>query len=95
MTTTLSPMNRLGRLMVDQPLIPLTLILLGLVAVLAILNPAILSLFWASNTLKIAIPLAMLAACLCLAEGRDLLTVAEELAGAKALDLAAALSFDE
>jgi ribose transport system permease protein len=63
MTTTLSPMNRLGRLMVDQPLIPLTLILLGLVAVLAILNPAILSLFWASNTLKIAIPLAMLAAC--------------------------------
>jgi ribose transport system permease protein len=56
-------MNRLGRLMVDQPLIPLTLILLGLVAVLAILNPAILSLFWASNTLKIAIPLAMLAAC--------------------------------
>jgi ribose transport system permease protein len=63
MTAAPGPMNRLGRLMVDQPLIPLTLILLGLVAVLAILNPAILSLFWASNTLKIAIPLAMLAAC--------------------------------
>jgi ribose transport system permease protein len=56
-------MNRLGRLMVDQPLIPLTLILLALIAVLALLNPAILSLFWMSNTLKIAIPLAMLAAC--------------------------------
>lgn len=39
--------------------------------------------------------LAILAACLCLAEGRDLLTVTEELAGAKALDLAAALSFDD
>ena len=64
MTATVqTPMNRLGRLMVDQPLIPLTLILLGLIAVLAILNPAILSLFWVSNTLKIAIPLAMLAAC--------------------------------
>lgn len=63
MTAAPGPMNRLGRLMVDQPLIPLTLILLGLVAVLAILNPAILSLFWVSNTLKIAIPLAMLAAC--------------------------------
>jgi ribose transport system permease protein len=63
MTTSDSPMRRVGRLMVDQPLIPLTLILLGLIAVLAILNPAILSLFWVSNTLKIAIPLAMLAAC--------------------------------
>jgi ribose transport system permease protein len=63
MTTAVSPMTRLGRLMVDQPLIPLTLILLALIAVLAILNPAILSLFWVSNTLKIAIPLAMLAAC--------------------------------
>lgn len=63
MTAAITPMGRLGRLMVDQPLIPLTLILLGLIAVLAILNPAILSLFWVSNTLKIAIPLAMLAAC--------------------------------
>ena len=63
MTTTDAPLARLGRLMVDQPLIPLTLILLALIAALAILNPAILSLFWVSNTLKIAIPLAMLAAC--------------------------------
>jgi len=63
MTTTEAPTARLGRLMVDQPLFPLTLILLALIAALAILNPAILSLFWVSNTLKIAIPLAMLAAC--------------------------------
>ncbi len=63
MTTTDAPLARLGRLMVDQPLFPLTLILLALIAVLAILNPAILSMFWVGNTLKIAIPLAMLAAC--------------------------------
>ncbi len=63
-TTTNTPvLARLGRLMVDTPLIPLTLILLALIAVLAILNPAILSMFWVGNTLKIAIPLAMLAAC--------------------------------
>jgi ribose transport system permease protein len=63
-TTTDTPvLARLGRLMVDTPLIPLTLILLALIGVLAILNPAILSMFWVGNTLKIAIPLAMLAAC--------------------------------
>lgn len=56
-------MGRLGRLMVDNPLIPLVILLFALIGVLAILNPAILSLFWASNTIKIAIPLAMLAAC--------------------------------
>jgi ribose transport system permease protein len=63
MTPTVSPMSRLGRAMVDTPLIPLVVLLLALVAVLAILNPGVLSLFWLSNTLKIAIPLAMLAAC--------------------------------
>jgi ribose transport system permease protein len=56
-------LNRLGRLMVDNPLIPLVLLLLLLVGVLAILNPGVLSMFWLGNTLKIAIPLAMLAAC--------------------------------
>ena len=65
MTTTDTPtaLSRLGRLMVDNPLLPLSLILLVLIAVLAALNPAILSMFWVGNTLKIAIPLAMLAAC--------------------------------
>jgi len=64
-TTTDTPtaLSRLGRLMVDNPLLPLSLILLALIGALAILNPAILSVFWVSNTLKIAIPLAMLAAC--------------------------------
>ena len=56
-------MGRIGRLMVDNPLIPLVILLFALIGVLAILNPAILSAFWVSNTLKIAIPLAMLAAC--------------------------------
>jgi ribose transport system permease protein len=56
-------LNRLGRLMVDNPLIPLVVLLLLLVGVLAILNPGVLSMFWLGNTLKIAIPLAMLAAC--------------------------------
>ena len=64
MTLTDTPqINRLTRLMVDRPLLPLIGLLLLLVATLAILNPGVLSLFWASNTLKIAIPLAMLAAC--------------------------------
>ena len=67
MTTTTSDRPglpaRLGRLMVDNPLVPLTLILFGLVGGLAIMNPAVLSLFWVSNTMKFAIPLAMLAAC--------------------------------
>ena len=63
MTDTPTPLNRLGRLMVDQPLLPLIGLLVLLVAVLAILNPGVLSMFWAGNTIKIAIPLAMLAAC--------------------------------
>ncbi len=58
-----TPLNRIGRLMASNPLIPLVLLLFALIGVLAILNPAILSVFWVSNTLKIAIPLAMLAAC--------------------------------
>jgi ribose transport system permease protein len=58
-----TPLARLGRVMVDNPLIPLVILLFALIGVLAILNPAILSVFWASNTIKIAIPLAMLAAC--------------------------------
>ena len=64
MTLTDTPqINRLTRLMVDRPLLPLIGLLIVLIAVLAILNPGVLSMFWASNTLKIAIPLAMLAAC--------------------------------
>lgn len=60
---TTSVLQRLGRVMADNPLLPLVVLLLGLVGVLTILNPAILSAFWLGNTIKIAIPLAMLAAC--------------------------------
>lgn len=62
-TLTATPLGRLGRLMVDNPLVPLILLLFGLIGILALLNPAILSMFWVGNTIKIAIPLAMLAAC--------------------------------
>ncbi|QYZ70305.1 ABC transporter permease [Neotabrizicola shimadae] len=65
MTLTESPssLGRLGRVVVNNPLMPLVGLLVALIAVLAILNPTILSLFWVGNTIKIAIPLAMLAAC--------------------------------
>ncbi|WP_374397568.1 ABC transporter permease [Tabrizicola sp.] len=63
MTDTPTPLNRLGRLMVDQPLLPLIGLLILLVAILAVLNPGVLSMFWAGNRIKFAIPLAMLAAC--------------------------------
>jgi ribose transport system permease protein len=63
MTDTPTALNRLGRLMVDRPLLPLIGLLILLIAVLAVLNPGVLSMFWAGNTIKIAIPLAMLAAC--------------------------------
>ncbi len=62
-TETPSTLSRLGRVMVDQPLLPLIGLLALLVGVLAVLNPGVLSMFWAGNTIKIAIPLAMLAAC--------------------------------
>jgi ribose transport system permease protein len=54
---------RIGRRMIDQPMIPLIVLLLGLIAVLQILNPGIINAFWVSNTIKVALPLAMLAAC--------------------------------
>ena len=63
LTESPSPLGRLGRMVVNNPLMPLVGLLVALIAVLAILNPTILSLFWVSNTIKIAIPLAMLAAC--------------------------------
>ncbi|MDO9638256.1 MAG: ABC transporter permease [Pseudotabrizicola sp.] len=60
---TPTPLARLGRLMVDFPLIPLIGLLVGLVAVLEAMQPGILNPRWISNTMKFAIPLAMLAAC--------------------------------
>jgi ribose transport system permease protein len=56
-------MTRIARFMGDYPLAPLVLLLALLIAVLEIMNPGIISAFWIGNTIKIAIPLAMLAAC--------------------------------
>jgi ribose transport system permease protein len=56
-------MGQIGRLLVENPLLPLILLLFALIGMLALMNPAIISLFWMGNTIKIAIPLAMLAAC--------------------------------
>ncbi len=66
MTTAVEPVTawaRLARLMVDYPLIPLFGLLVGLVAVLEVMQPGIVNERWLGNTLKFAIPLAMLAAC--------------------------------
>jgi ribose transport system permease protein len=57
------PMVRLGRFLGDYPVIPLIILLCGLVGVLEIMRPGIISPFWFGNTIKFAIPLAMLAAC--------------------------------
>jgi ribose transport system permease protein len=56
-------MGQVGRLLVENPLLPLILLLFALIGMLALMNPAIISLFWMGNTIKIAIPLAMLSAC--------------------------------
>lgn len=53
----------LGRLMRDYPLLPLGLLLLALIGLLQALQPGIINPLWLANTIKAAIPLAMLAAC--------------------------------
>jgi ribose transport system permease protein len=55
--------NRWRRLMRDHPLIPLIVLLLALVVVLEVLRPGIVNERWVANTIKFAIPLAILAAC--------------------------------
>jgi ribose transport system permease protein len=55
--------RRLRRLMSDQPLIPLIILLILLVAILQILRPGIVNERWIANTIKFAIPLAILAGC--------------------------------
>jgi ribose transport system permease protein len=51
------------RLLRDRPLIPLTALLVVLIAVLAFVRPAILSADWVGATIRSAIPLAILAGC--------------------------------
>ena len=53
--------QRLRRLLADQPMIPLVVLLLALCGVLQILTPGIISPLWIANTIKFAIPLALLA----------------------------------
>ena len=47
----------------DRPLVPLLLLLAGLVALLEVVQPGIVSVNWAASTMRFAIPLAILAAC--------------------------------
>ena len=63
--------QRLRRLMADQPMIPLVVLLLILCAVLQTLTPGIISPLWIANTIKFAIPLALLAGAqtLCMLTG--------------------------
>ncbi len=55
--------QRLRRILRDQPLIPLIVLLVGLVIVLEVLRPGIVNERWVANTIKFAIPLAILASC--------------------------------
>ena len=47
----------------DRPLVPLLLLLAGLVGLLEIAQPGIVSANWVASTMRFAIPLAILAAC--------------------------------
>ena len=68
------PLVRFGRLLRDNPMIPLVAFLLLLIIALEIMRPGIvmpiragrdgiISAFWVGNLIKFAIPLSMLAAC--------------------------------
>lgn len=58
-----SPLARAGRLLGDYPVVALLILLVLLVALLQVLRPGIVNERWIGNTVKFAIPLAMLAAC--------------------------------
>lgn len=53
--------RRIRRFMSDYPLVPLLVLLVALVAVLQVLRPSIVNERWIANTIKFAIPLAILA----------------------------------
>lgn len=55
--------GRIGRFIRDYPVVPLIVLLCLLVAVLEVMRPGIVNERWIGNTVKFAIPLAMLAAC--------------------------------
>jgi ribose transport system permease protein len=55
--------RRIRRFMSDQPLVPLIILLIALIVLLQVLRPGIVNERWIANTIKFAIPLAILAAC--------------------------------
>ncbi|WP_274627501.1 ABC transporter permease [Arvimicrobium flavum] len=55
--------RRIRRFMSDYPLVPLIILLIALVVALQILRPGIVNERWIANTIKFAIPLAILAGC--------------------------------
>jgi ribose transport system permease protein len=55
--------RRIKRFMSDYPLVPLIVLLVLLVLVLNVLSPGIVNARWLGNTVKFAIPLALLAGC--------------------------------
>ncbi|CAN5811770.1 ABC transporter permease [soil metagenome] len=61
--TGASTLHGLRRELRERPLIPLTLLLAILVVALEIIRPGIVNELWLANTVKFAIPLAILAAC--------------------------------
>ena len=64
MTASAIPTStRIKRFMKDYPLVPLVLLLFLLVLALVILRPGIINPRWLANTLKFAIPLALMAGC--------------------------------
>lgn len=55
--------QRIRRFMSDYPLVPLIVLLIILVVILQMLRPGIVNERWIANTVKFAIPLALLAGC--------------------------------
>ena len=62
-TIAASRLTRLTRYLADHPLVPLVLLLAALVGLLEVMNPGVVNQRWLANSIKVAIPLAMLAAC--------------------------------
>ena len=55
--------RRIKRFMSDYPLVPLIALLIILVLILQFMRPGIVNERWIANTIKFAIPLAILAGC--------------------------------
>ena len=58
-----SALSRAARFLGDNPVLPLLILLAALVGALEVMRPGIVNERWIANTLKFAIPLAMIAAC--------------------------------